>query len=205
MHPLFQQLPLDFIDDIQTEMLGEIQQMLRAESHPESKHQNFEIITVLPSKPPRIFGRDNYVQTAVDLLLRGANAGRAMNIPIMGPGGMGKTTTALAILHHPQIKDHFQSNIFFISCEAIKASEALIRAVMESFSFTLGPGNLLKQFVTALQSYTSPAIICLDNFETIWENEDHQNVSNILGHITSCPSISILITMCGTLLNRVPE
>src|ERR1700749_2804639 len=97
----------------------------------------------------------------VKLVLKGCEDNRSARIPIMGPGGMGKTTVAAAILHHPGIKACFGSNAFFVKWESINSSFVLVAAIMKAFGFPLDPSRLLQTFVAGLDSYTSPAIICL--------------------------------------------
>jgi hypothetical protein len=117
----------------------------------------------------------------------------------MGPGGMGKTTVARAFLHHPDIVAYFGPNIFFVSCEGISSCVTLIYAIVEAFGFSLAAdsGDIFHNFTSIFKSYTSPAILCLDNFETTWESEDSQKMSSLLEHLASFSTTSMLITMRG--------
>ncbi|KZO91442.1 hypothetical protein CALVIDRAFT_541846 [Calocera viscosa TUFC12733] len=53
----------------------------------------------LPSKPQIFFGRDS----EVDLLIQALIDNTAAHLAILGPGGMGKTTIATAVLHNDRV------------------------------------------------------------------------------------------------------
>ncbi|KZT27811.1 hypothetical protein NEOLEDRAFT_1130304 [Neolentinus lepideus HHB14362 ss-1] len=68
--------------------------------------------SIFPSRtpPPKssiFYGRDQEIADAVTLLTSGSDS--QPNLAILGSGGMGKTTCALAILHHP-IAKHILGN-----------------------------------------------------------------------------------------------
>ena len=58
---------------------------------------------MLPSKPKIFYGRDKELQTVVEMLCQGP-----AQIAILGPGGMGKTSLAKAVLHHTNITTKYE-------------------------------------------------------------------------------------------------
>ena len=66
-------------------------------------------------------GRDGFVDDAVRLLV-GRDTAR---LAIMGPGGMGKTAVATAILHNAQLVAHYGNGRMFLLCEALVDADAV--------------------------------------------------------------------------------
>ena len=69
----------------------------------------FRIPGESPPLPPRtLFGRDELIEKTVDL------AEKLISVALIGPGGIGKTSIALAVLHHGRIKEQFGDDRDFI-------------------------------------------------------------------------------------------
>ncbi|KAJ6556075.1 hypothetical protein B0H19DRAFT_1262191 [Mycena capillaripes] len=77
-------------------------------------------LSLLPASPKIFHGRDSELADLITTLV--TNSPRAA---ILGPGGMGKTTLAMAALHHPAIVDKFRAR-HFISCESANTSVDLV-------------------------------------------------------------------------------
>ncbi|KZV76964.1 hypothetical protein PENSPDRAFT_645716 [Peniophora sp. CONT] len=83
---------------------------------------------------PSIFhGRELEVARAVERILNQAPA----RIAILGPGGIGKTSIALSVLHDAEVKNIYGGNRCFMSCEAITTVDGIIRALAECVGLTL--------------------------------------------------------------------
>ncbi|KAJ7875686.1 hypothetical protein B0H13DRAFT_2056320 [Mycena leptocephala] len=145
----------------------------------------------LPARPAILCGRNHEVQAIVDMILHKAPA----HIAILGSGGIGKTSVALAVLHSPGVKRQFENRRFFVSCDAATSVNTLVLEIFKVFGMTLengiAPTTKILAFLEALS-----CIICLDNFETSWD-ADPRAVEAFLAKITSTPDTAVLLTSRG--------
>ncbi|KAF8268852.1 hypothetical protein EI94DRAFT_1726693 [Lactarius quietus] len=135
-----------------------------------------------PTAPQIFFGRDAELAQIVHMIT--ANTGsHPARIAVLGPGGYGKTTIARAALTVKQILDHFGDARYFVPCESVTSS-----------------GALLAELGKALATLTSKdTIICFDNFESPWDQnvETKHSVEEVLSRVTELHCVTVLITMRG--------
>ncbi|KAJ7127465.1 hypothetical protein C8R43DRAFT_1028075 [Mycena crocata] len=91
-------------------------------------------ISMLPSEPGIFYGRESELAEILQLFKQDTT-----RISILGPGGMGKTSLARAILHHPQIADRFGNHRVFVACDS--ASTQIELAALIGAHLTLQPGR----------------------------------------------------------------
>ncbi|KAJ7907618.1 hypothetical protein B0H13DRAFT_2501480 [Mycena leptocephala] len=116
----------------------------------------------LPKDAPR---RDSELKDLLDSLL--CDPAR---VAILGPGGMGKTTLAMAALHDDAIIEKYNLR-HFISCES-----------------STNCGDLTVWTM----------LVVLDNFETPWEAvESRGPVEEFLSLLADIPSLALLVTVRG--------
>ncbi|KAJ7167991.1 P-loop containing nucleoside triphosphate hydrolase protein, partial [Mycena filopes] len=147
-------------------------------------------LSMLPS-PPQIFhGRDSELEDIVALL-----PDKFAHIVLLGTGGMGKTTLALASLHHPKITETY-SNRYFVACHSLVSASDLARSIADHIGCEKG-GNASKKIVNRL-SQAAPSLLVLDNFETPWEPiASRGEIEDFLSLLSEIPQLAILITMRG--------
>ena len=90
----------------------------------------------------------------------------APRVAILGGGGMGKTSLARAVLHHPDTLTKFEQ-IFFVSAEPATTSIEL--AALIGLHIGLNPSQDLTKAVVQYFAKNSSSLLILDNLETVWE------------------------------------
>src|ERR1700730_16552140 len=78
-----------------------------------------------PPAPEVFYGRADFVSQAVSVI----RATESPHLAILGPGGIGKTTVALAILHDNDIRQMFQGRRYFVPCEAVTSPHSLLQYI----------------------------------------------------------------------------
>jgi tetratricopeptide (TPR) repeat protein len=126
---------------------------------------------------------------------------KASRVAIVGPGGMGKTSIALTVLHDKRVIDHFPAHRHFIPCDQAPTPELLVSLLSRSLQLQVTKGNQLEQVLILLRSYTQPSLLILDNLETPWDCVASQNeIEENFQQLDAIPTLTIIITMRDRLL-----
>ncbi|KAJ7753546.1 hypothetical protein B0H16DRAFT_1886948 [Mycena metata] len=149
-----------------------------------------ESFSMIPSRPKIFHGRDSEIQEIVKMLQH-----PSPRIAILGPGGMGKTSLARAVLHHPEVISKYEHR-FFVSCES--AITAIDIAASIGAHLDHKPGSDLTQpVIRSLSAKVAPLLI-LDNLESAWEPPTCRGgVEELLSLLTDIPHLALLVTMRG--------
>ena len=150
-----------------------------------------------PSQPPApeiFFGRDEYVSDMANLLAHNHN----VRIAILGGGGMGKTSTALHILNHSEVKARYGDLRYFVGCDSVTSGGALALLILQIIRHNIAPNeNSSDVLCRALSSYQC-ILLLLDNFETVWNAESNRaDIRELLFKIVSISGVSLVITSRG--------
>ncbi|KZW03067.1 hypothetical protein EXIGLDRAFT_828823 [Exidia glandulosa HHB12029] len=146
----------------------------------------------IPPHPQRYFGRASETQKVVDILTTPAPA----HVAILGGPGMGKTSVALAVLHDPDVVKRYNSQRFFIACDAAEGFSTLLRTVCVTFGITASnPSTAQKQLAAKL---ASGSLLVLDNLESAWDSPRRQEAEETLGFLAGLEGLSLLVTMRGS-------
>ncbi|KAG8874716.1 hypothetical protein FRB97_005690 [Tulasnella sp. 331] len=150
------------------------------------------VSSVLPSKPLVLYGRDGEVEKIVRRILELFSP----RLALLGPGGVGKTALALAIIEHPGAIEKFKNFRFFVRCEQATSASLLIDLLAMRLQIEKQSTNRMQAVTSLLSSIGRPVLLILDNFETPWDAKGEQSrVEEVLCALASLPHVALLITM----------
>ncbi|KAJ7493935.1 P-loop containing nucleoside triphosphate hydrolase protein [Mycena latifolia] len=146
---------------------------------------------MLPGYPKIFHGRDEELNDMVQILLHDPP-----RIAILGTGGMGKTSLAIAALHQHDVCLKYQSR-FFVRCHSTPTCAELVLTIAAQLGFEKGSGR--SQRIYQHFSSNPPALLVLDNFETPWEPSDsRREIEEFLALLADVPQLALVITMRGS-------
>ncbi|KAG1718087.1 hypothetical protein EDB19DRAFT_1026872 [Suillus lakei] len=149
--------------------------------------------TAPPSRPAMFYGRDDLVVELTNLIVNDEH------IVLIGPGGMGKSSLAKAILHEPLTLEKFADRRFFVTYDGLDPSTITFETFMTRFAEALGielaGADPVRQISAFLRS--ASALVVLDNAETFEEASTSSALEEIppaLAEIAGIPGVILILT-----------
>ncbi|TFK37262.1 hypothetical protein BDQ12DRAFT_753342 [Crucibulum laeve] len=159
----------------------------------EDLRRSSSTLSLLPASPLIFTGRDKEQQEIITMMKNNT----AARIVVLGPGGIGKTSLTLFVLHDHNIVDIFCTRRYFISCDAAITADGLVSTIAKYFNLEEKP-KLSNAIIGYLNRSKEPALMVLDNFETPWEIPEHKSkVESFLALLANISHLSIVLTMRG--------
>lgn len=159
---------------------------------------NRSVSAIPPPKPINFHGRDDYVDRLATTVLESPSN----HVAILGTGGIGKTSVALALLHDERIHARFNDRRYFFSCESAANADTIIESLTSMLSLPGTASNLMDQLIQHLQ-LLPPTMLVLDNLETVWLTKDDKNCADtehLLQMLSIVGNLSLVITSRGTVV-----
>ncbi|KAG6905880.1 hypothetical protein DXG01_017120 [Tephrocybe rancida] len=147
---------------------------------------------LIPANTHIFHGRDTLVAELVGVLIGSSRR----HICLLGPGGMGKTSTSQAVMNHPDVEAHFAEHLrVWVPCVKAPSTALLIDTLCTSLGISTKSGNPLSDILSVLRT-SPPIVLVLDNFETPWSAAEGQSeVEQVVRDINQIPHVTLFVTI----------
>ncbi|KAJ6592099.1 hypothetical protein DFH09DRAFT_1273302 [Mycena vulgaris] len=157
-----------------------------------SSYNSSTSISMLPSEPKIFHGREAELADILKLFMQ-----ETPRIAILGGGGMGKTSLARAVLHHPTITGEYAQHRIFVACDSTLSKDELV--ILIGAHLGLKPTKNLAKVILHHFTTNPACLLILDNLETLWESREiRRDIEEFLSLLTEVKHLALIITMRGT-------
>ena len=164
----------------------------RLPTHPSSQPR---IRSSIPANSSIFHGRDPLVAQLVRILTSKLDGGKRPRVCLLGPGGMGKTSTALAVMADSEMKKHFPGrHQIWVPCVKATSLSLFLDTLYSSLGTTQNSGDTLNDILFEINSSSEPLVLLLDNLETPW-NVVRSETERILYEIDRIAHVTLFVTM----------
>ncbi|KAG9309657.1 P-loop containing nucleoside triphosphate hydrolase protein [Chiua virens] len=145
-----------------------------------------------PSPPAMFFGREELFSQVKDALLHDKD------VALIGPGGIGKSSVAKAVINDDDIKEHYGRR-FFVTFDGMDRTQMTLDVLIQRVASTLGlhvsGAECERQVKSNLKS--SPVLLVLDNaetFEDIVDPDEALRIESFIADIANALGVSVILT-----------
>ncbi|KAJ7087347.1 hypothetical protein B0H15DRAFT_309505 [Mycena belliarum] len=162
--------------------------------------EDSESFADLPPMPQILHGRDTEFSELVRMFAQ-PNQAHAV---LMGQGGAGKSTLALALMHQAQIKDTFHHQRFLVKCQSANDASSVLSRLASALGLPHVPESIKlpgyrEAVFTSLGCSQTPSLIVFDDLDDAWDlPATRLEVEDLLTELSIIPNVSLLITLRGT-------
>jgi tetratricopeptide (TPR) repeat protein len=151
----------------------------------------------LPAKSTYYHGHGEFVQMVAEKILVGHQNGNPPRISIHGVPGLGKSASAVGVLHHHAVKAFYEDHRYFVSCETSLTPTLLLFALATALGLKASGerDGFLSQIIATLRAIKFPVLLVLDNFEVCWNSGKRREVQNVLDRLDSLRNVAFMVTM----------
>ncbi|KAJ7477271.1 hypothetical protein B0H11DRAFT_2234737 [Mycena galericulata] len=154
----------------------------------------------LPPMPQIFRGRNKELSELAGMFAQPYQA----HAVLMGQGGAGKSSLALALLHQSQIVDTYRHRRFLVKCDSAKGSSDLLSCIASAMGLPAiregtNSSGYKETIVTSLGCSPTPCLVVFDNLDGAWDPPATRlEVEDLLTELSNIPTVSLLITLRGT-------
>ncbi|KAJ7749035.1 hypothetical protein DFH07DRAFT_775509 [Mycena maculata] len=169
-------------------------------SHSEDISESLDEPFDLPPMLQIFYGRDSQLSGLVQMFAHPQQA----HAVLMGQGGAGKSSLALALMHQSQIKETYRHQRFFVKCESAKGSSDLLSCLASAMGLPVTregtkSSGYKETIFASLGCSQVPALIVFDNLDGAWDPPATRlEVEDLLTELSNILTVSLLITLRGT-------
>jgi tetratricopeptide (TPR) repeat protein len=193
--PDHQALPLRTGLDAETDLARLIEE-LRPALRPMTAAPSGPAAKAPPPKPPVCFGRAAQLTELLATLLPSTPVAKVPATPIVGIGGIGKSTFVLTALWDEGVWARYEERRHFVRLDGAPSRSGLVAAVAEVVGLPLG--DALEARLVDFLGRGGPRLLVLDNAETPLLADDRTETEELLGQLAAIPSLAVVATLRGT-------